>query len=124
MKAAACIFVLSLFVSASATAQFMTGEALFSDSKQYLAINRSSTVMNFQDAAELGGYVKGILDSNHALRDCLPNRITEGQISSIVAKYVVAHDEIRHLTGNQLVILSMIEAFPKCKQTFSSDKKE
>ena len=123
MKLATHILVCLLFASTSAMAHFRSGANLYGEAKNYLAITKNSSDLARIDQAAFSGYVTGVVDAISLLRDCMPNGVTVGQMSSIAAKYIVAHDEIRHQSGNKLVTLSLIEAFPACRGTFAPEKK-
>lgn len=43
---------------------------------------------------------------------CIPDRVARGQIGDIACKFLSDHPEKRHYTGDQVVFLSLIEAFP------------
>ncbi len=47
-------------------------------------------------------------------RSCIPENVTNGQVSDVVIKYLRDHPEERHILAAILVVKAMAEAFP-CK---------
>jgi Ssp1 endopeptidase immunity protein Rap1a len=58
-------------------------------------------------AAEIadGGYLQG-----H--RTCIPKGITEGRLQEVVRRYLDKHPEYKGYIGYQVVVVSLVEAFP------------
>jgi hypothetical protein len=54
------------------------------------------------------GYVMGVVDS---MDSCLPE-VKAGQLTLIVGKYLEAHPEKHHQSGNQVVMQAISQAFP------------
>jgi len=60
------------------------------------------------------GYIAGVVDSNygrHELETCIPKGATIGQLTSVVDRYLRAHPESWHLTGESIARFAIQEAF-------------
>lgn len=65
------------------------------------------------------GYVVGVHDAIELML-CVPNGVTAGQLTEIVARSIVNNPNSRHLDGSVLVVKAINEAFP-CKSPASSN---
>lgn len=99
------IFLLLLFISSGAFADFVSGNALNNWSNE-----KDSTYIK----GLFGGYVIGIVDTADGLLFCIPNGATAGQLSAVVKKHLQQNPEDWNKGASDIVILSLEKAFP-CK---------
>lgn len=95
---------------------FVDGNALYAECT---ATKDDATY--FSKASRCMGYVLGVYDdmmfvlqAQYGKGDCTPNRITAGQITDIVIKYIRDNPQERHFSGALLVRVALFEAFPAC----------
>ncbi len=43
---------------------------------------------------------------------CMPENVTNGQTFAIVSEYIKDHPDERHIAASDLIVASLIEAFP------------
>ena len=124
MKLFAFVLTCLVFNSLPAIAQMKNGATLYDGANSVLNLQDSNPPVEFVKNARFAGYVNGVIDGNSSIANCLPNGVTTGQLATIAAKYIVSHDEKRHLSGNQLIEFAFAEAFPACRKTFAPEKKQ
>lgn len=57
------------------------------------------------------GYITGILDVRKD-EACLPQRVTNGQINTIVENYLREHPEVLHFPADAIVIVAIQKSWP------------
>ncbi|MYM72140.1 MULTISPECIES: Rap1a/Tai family immunity protein [Duganella] len=100
----------------SATAGFVTGFNLskWGDAQDRI-IGGRGTAVDYQDAANLYGYVTGVHDALDGVAFCSPGTARAGQLMAVVHNYVKQHPERWDEGANYLVVTALKEAFP-CKK--------
>ena len=96
--------LIALLVSASAHAEFYTGNDL-------LRMMRGNTV----EQANAFGYVVGVSDALHKITLCVPSGVTVGQANDIVKAYLEVSPQVRHFSADSLVSAALMAVWP-CKK--------
>jgi hypothetical protein len=90
-----------LFVPSLASAEFMTGNQLFSD--------MNGTTMEKMYSL---GYVIGVMDTITNATVCPPANINAGQVMDVVKNYLEANPAIRHYTADSLIRSKLENTWP------------
>jgi hypothetical protein len=120
MKVALATAILLISHAPLAQAGFQTGNQLLSDCT---ASEKDSTY--YQLRANCRAYVIGATDMLQIMNEirrsstppqapsfCLPDRVTQGQITDVATDYLNSNAKLRHLPAAWLVWNSLIQAFP------------
>lgn len=99
-----------------AIAGFVTGFDLskWGDAQDRIIAGRG-TALDYQEAANLYGYVAGVHDALDGVVFCSPGTARAGQLMAVVQKYVKEHPERWDNDANYLVVAALKDAFP-CKK--------
>jgi hypothetical protein len=93
-----------LFIPSMASAEFHTGNDLYSDLLSESTGKRMYAL----------GYIAGVSDAGNSGSHCIPNTVTLGQIQDMTIDYLRKNADIRHLSADILVGLMLLERWP-CK---------
>lgn len=97
--------------SQAAQAQFVEGNAL----AEVLRKSKHTTHANYYEGYYYG-YVLGVADAFIDHLWCPPGEVTQGQITTVVEKYLQANPQNWHMPAASLVLNGLNQAFP-CKKT-------
>ena len=113
IKAKLALLIILLGLFSVPAAQAFDGNALFEESRGMVVMEddnvKNNSVEAFGKALFFQGYVRGVLD---ALNVSLPAGVKMSQCCEIVANYLKAHPEDRHLPASFLVVCAVREKFP------------
>jgi hypothetical protein len=98
------LFAVLLFVPTIASAEFHTGNDLYSDLLSESTGKRMYAL----------GYIAGVSDAGHGGSHCIPSTVNLGQIQDMTIDYLRKNADIRHLSADILVGLMLLERWP-CK---------
>lgn len=108
--------------TASAAAEFLTGNALYEFLLKAKAVMENRPGYNIRKASIAQGFVMGMVDSLNdqahprwKIRFCVPANASVGQISDVILKFLTDQPSLRHLPASNLTMLALEQAFP-CRQ--------
>ena len=99
------LICLTLLLSASAQAQFISGNLL------HTRANASDTTERIWAM----GYVTGVADSYDGELFCIPNSVNVNQLMDITKQFLNKNARDRHQAAALLVMLALVDVFP-CKK--------
>lgn len=105
--------ITAIFIAANASVAF----AGFTDGNElhrWLQEDEKQNGSHFE-AGLFKGYVGGVVDTGDGILFCTTSKVTRGQNSAVVAKYIKNNPEKWNQPAQNLVIEAMKAAFP-CKQ--------
>lgn len=96
-------FLISLLlVCSTAQAQYQSGNELYSD-----LIGRTDAEQMFAL-----GYVVGVVDAYIQKEVCVPQNVTQGQLSEVVKQFLASRPQIRHQPADILVVIAVKQHWP------------
>lgn len=96
-------FLISLLlVCTIAQAQYQSGNELYND-----LIGRTDAEQMFAL-----GYVVGVVDAYIQKEVCVPQNVTQGQLSEVVKQFLASRPQIRHQPADILVVLAVRQHWP------------
>lgn len=113
--AAAASILVGAFAPLPASANFKTGNDLYSE-----CTARESSLTYYQEEASCLSYIIGAYDEFEVERqmadlpDCTPDRLTAGQVRDIVTKFIRENPAYRNLTAAALVRGALVRVWPAC----------
>ena len=96
--------LLLLAFCTSAHAEFMDGNALYTDMRG-TATSKAIAI----------GYIMGVADQARGITFCPPENVTAGQLLDMVDLFLSRNPDKRHYTANSIVAIIIAETWP-CKQ--------
>lgn len=94
-------------------ADFWDGNRLktFIDADDRMVIGNPSNTDPFE-SGKLIGFVVGVHESMSGILVCAPKNVSVAQLLDVVKKYVNENPDKRHKPAKELVMMSLIGAFP------------
>ena len=99
------LICLTLLLSFSAQAQFISGNSLY---ERIISNNHGNTMWSM-------GYVTGVSDAYNGDLFCVPQTVTVGQLTDMTRRTLESRPQDRHLPADILIMLALVDVFP-CKK--------
>lgn len=100
------IFLIALLFSASAHAEFRTGNKL---------LNEIQVDNLFSNGLALG-FVMGVTDAGSGTNHCPPSTVTAGQLQDMVKNILTETPAIRHMPASSIIEYTLNKAWPCAKK--------
>lgn len=96
------LIAIALMIPAMAYAEFRTGNQLLAEIQSDSVVERMASL----------GYVMGVTDAFRLINHCPPNNVTAGQLQDMVKNYLINNPQLRHHTGDAIVMMVLRQAWP------------
>jgi hypothetical protein len=67
---------------------------------------------NHGDQMQAIGYIMGVFDAGHGAAHCAPEGVTAGQAVDMTRKFMEDSPELRHFSGDRIVMTALSKAWP------------
>lgn len=111
-----------MFTCISVNANWKSGTDYAQGVLEYKKSENGMSDIDYNKIFNFMGYTIGIVDALDNKHFCIPQNSIQGQLNSIIVKYIEAHPDLWHHAAIDLVIWPLKEAFPCSSSTQDQER--